>query len=86
MNGKCKLTDGCKVVAIMDGEFFDAEMSDVEAGETFQYRGESPEGVHQFAPDWERHPGENGLVGFQVPESDMEGFYQCFRVLAPDNL
>lgn len=84
MNGKCKLEEGCKVVAIENGEMFD--MNDVECGMTFMYRGESPKGVHQFGPDYERYGRQGGLIGFQIPDDDMDKFFDVFRVLAPDNL
>ena len=84
MNGKCELKEGCKVVAIMDGAKYDADLSEVKCGATFTYRGESPQGVHQFGPDYDRYGRVNGLIGFQIPESDMHDFYTAFRVLAPD--
>ena len=86
MNGKCKLEKGCKVVAIMDGDLIDSEMSDIEAGDTFEYRGENPKGLHQFGPDYDRYGRVGGLTGFQMPEREMDSFHEGFRVLAPDNL
>lgn len=79
--GKCKLKEGCCVVAIEDGSMYDSDMADVERGMMFRYRGESPPGVHQFAPE----PMVNGGVGFQIPDDDMmDDFYEYLRVLADD--
>ena len=84
MNGKNKLIEKCKVVCICDADF-DSGPS-IEAGDTFQYRGESPRGVHQFGPDYDRYGRVGGLIGFQINESDMGNFYDLFRVLSDDNI
>jgi len=85
MNGKCKLTEGCKVVAIENGDMLDTDLSDVEAGMTFEYRGVSF-GCHQFGPDYDRYGRQSGLVGFQWPDDEMDTFDQGFRVLATDDV